>query len=316
MPTIAQYLQELVRQRDTLAANITAKGVTASANEKFNTLVPKVLDIPSGIDTSDATATANDMKYGVTAYVDGTKITGNAHTETNAINAKTAGYIDGSNHWLEPGFYSGISFPAEETLIPGNIKAGVTIYGVTGTYDGDSGGGTVNVFDCSECENVEDINALYHSKFWVSDDGAFESFHLLPETYGYDKISPAVSNNVAGIDLRCETAKVGMYYRLPQTFSSSRALLRMVFYVSTWINPSINISLISADSVDDIPDKIRAEDYAWTTTVTLANVNNGSSQYTEVPILPVGDNLYVFIHTTSAVGGNECILSSLEFIVI
>ncbi|MCM1226029.1 MAG: hypothetical protein NC320_01215 [Clostridium sp.] len=45
MANISQYLKELDRQRDCLAANLTAMGVPANASEKLNTLVPKVLDI-------------------------------------------------------------------------------------------------------------------------------------------------------------------------------------------------------------------------------------------------------------------------------
>lgn len=51
MPTIAEYLAELSRQRDALAENLTAMGVQATTTEKLNTLVPKVLQIPSGVHT-------------------------------------------------------------------------------------------------------------------------------------------------------------------------------------------------------------------------------------------------------------------------
>ncbi|MGN1404600.1 MAG: leucine-rich repeat domain-containing protein [Ruminococcus sp.] len=46
MAAIAEYLTALDSWRDQLAANLTAMGVTASASEKLNTLVPKVLEIP------------------------------------------------------------------------------------------------------------------------------------------------------------------------------------------------------------------------------------------------------------------------------
>ena len=46
--SIATYLNSLDNDRDTLAANLTAKGVQASSSETFTTLVPKVLTIPSG----------------------------------------------------------------------------------------------------------------------------------------------------------------------------------------------------------------------------------------------------------------------------
>lgn len=48
MATIEDYLLELDRQRDQLAANLTAMGVPSTAEEKLNDLVPKVLQIPTG----------------------------------------------------------------------------------------------------------------------------------------------------------------------------------------------------------------------------------------------------------------------------
>ena len=46
--TIAEQLTKLNQLRQQLAANLTTKGVSASAAEKFNTLVPKVLEISGG----------------------------------------------------------------------------------------------------------------------------------------------------------------------------------------------------------------------------------------------------------------------------
>lgn len=46
--SIANYLTALDEQRDQLARNLVTMSVQASENEKLNTLVPKVLDIPQG----------------------------------------------------------------------------------------------------------------------------------------------------------------------------------------------------------------------------------------------------------------------------
>lgn len=62
MATIAQYLTELDKWRDKLAANLTAKGVSASATEKLNTLVPKVLDISGGTPAAKTVAFDADHK--------------------------------------------------------------------------------------------------------------------------------------------------------------------------------------------------------------------------------------------------------------
>ena len=48
MPTLRQYLEELIRQRNDLADNLVTQDVPALQTEKLNTLVPKVLDIEGG----------------------------------------------------------------------------------------------------------------------------------------------------------------------------------------------------------------------------------------------------------------------------
>lgn len=48
MATTAEYLNKLVEQKNTLADNLVAKGVSATHDETLETLVPKVLTISSG----------------------------------------------------------------------------------------------------------------------------------------------------------------------------------------------------------------------------------------------------------------------------
>lgn len=48
MATVLDYLEELDNQRDLLANFLTERGVESAESEKFNTLVPKVLEIASG----------------------------------------------------------------------------------------------------------------------------------------------------------------------------------------------------------------------------------------------------------------------------
>ena len=140
---MANYINKLVVGNET-KFDLTADTVTAdkllkdiTAHDKSGAPITGTCTYDA--DTQDATAAVAEILEGKTAYARGTKLTGtmpNKGAVSGTIATKEA-------YTIPMGFHDGsgtVSIDATESakIVAGNIKRGITILGVEGTYGGDA----------------------------------------------------------------------------------------------------------------------------------------------------------------------------------
>lgn len=123
---------------DLTADTVTADKILSTYTAHDKSGAPIVGTCTFNADTSDATAAGAEILSGKTAYVNGVKITGemkNNGAVSGVISQKAEAYT------IPIGYHDGagkvaISTTEQAKIIATNIRAGVSILGVTGTMSG------------------------------------------------------------------------------------------------------------------------------------------------------------------------------------
>lgn len=115
-----------------VADAITEKGVTTATDSTFDTLAGNIALLQTTAETNDATATADDILWGKTAYSKGVKIEGNIETKDaeTFLPSREDQMIAGRTYLIGDQTIVG-----DTNLRSGNIKEGVSIFNVEGTLN-------------------------------------------------------------------------------------------------------------------------------------------------------------------------------------
>ena len=171
MPT---YKQQFKTKMNALADSINAKA-ESTGKKDLDELKTAVDGIQVGVDTSDATATAGDILSGKSAYGSaGTKLDGAIPSQAAQTITPTT-----SDQTIAAGKYlaGAQTIKGDANLVAGKIKKDVTIFGVTGSYEGETPTGNQDI------ETLNEYNVASKATARVS---ATERAKIIPENIKKD----------------------------------------------------------------------------------------------------------------------------------
>lgn len=286
--------------------------------------ISQIKVISDSLNTSDATATSSDILLNKTAYAKGEKITGTIESLTEQeyiptiedISIPLGKYLSG-NQILK----------GSPNLLPGNIKKGVEIFGVTGTFEGSGGSikkGTI--LDTTTSTSQQDTLNNWGNKCYIKDgDLDWMTLNDIVAHWG----GVASQNNFIGR----ENEKYGIYmtnqseqekntsilFIEPINIIAGDLLLVFNCNISSQINQTLNIHFLTAtgntrnDILTQLTGKISAQDYVKTITLAYAG-SSSQKDVAAIDTLAIAGDYYMYIEGFKKADNSNFNLIKIDYI--
>lgn len=160
---IDQLFTSVSNGKSQIASAITDMGVSTSANDSFAQMATNIGNIETGYDTSQVTATAATVRSGY-KFVNssGQLITGTIPSKgAQTYTPKTVSQTISSGQYLS----GNQTIQGDGNLVASNIKSGVSIFGVSGSY---TGGATIGYI--TSIERVTENRLIFNTNITLRDN--------------------------------------------------------------------------------------------------------------------------------------------------
>ena len=286
--------------------------------------ISQIRVISDPLNTSDATATSSDILLSKTAYAKGEKITGTIEFLAEQEYIPT---IDDISIPLGKYLCGNQILIGSPNLLSENIKKGVEIFGVTGTFEG--GGSSVRkgtILDTTTSTSQQDTLNNWGNKCYIK-DGDLDWMTLNDIVTHYGNVTP--QNSFIGE----ESEKYGIYmtnqseqekntsilFIEPINIIAGDLLLVFNCNISSQINQTLNIHFLTAtgntrnDILTQLTGKISAQDYVKTITFTYAGPSS-QKDVAAIDTLAIAGDYYMYIEGFKKADNSNFNLIKIDYI--